>query len=242
MKYKSVELIESLGYEIDVKRFGDGFVKIQLLEKGESVSEIKCRSNVESLVEINERIAGRRQIKDNTYLSVGLDHLYVDAIAHSLKNSRINTARSAELILDLSKSEKALLSEKLNQKPAVVTAPATEHFFLVHAQSQTRSGEVNFTNEFVGTERDFREYLSSYKAKIKSIEVFEPDFRDTHREIERIIRCYQHKTGDKHLILDSLKGFDNAALLRLEDRLTDNGINLDSFQNEYKQKSNKLKM
>jgi hypothetical protein len=242
MKYKGIELIEVLGYELGVKRSGDGFVDIQLLDKGEVISAVKTRDNSEPIGKIKSRLSGEIDIKPKTYLSGAIDHLFVTAAINAIKSERVAKAKADEILSHLNEFDQKYVHNALNEKPAVPKVAEPNHFYLVHSQEMTRSGLVKFDNEFVGTERDFKDYLDKQlKGKFQSVEVFEPEFRNTHREIERIIRCYEHKTGDKAQILDSLRGFDNKALLRLEDRLNEKGINLDDFQKTYEKPSSKNK-
>lgn len=235
MKYKGVELIEGLGYEIGVKRAGDGFVDIQLLDNGEVISAVKTRDNAEPIGKIKSRLAGDVDIKPKTYLSGAVDHLFVNAAIHAIQNDRVVKSKADEVLSYLNEFDQKYVHNALNQKPVTPKAVEPEHFYLVHSQEMTRSGLVKFSNEFVGTERDFKEYLEKQlKDKFKEIEVFNPEFRNTHREIERIIRCYQHNSGDKSQILESLKGFDKQAIHRLEDRLQAENIDLNDFQNRFK--------
>lgn len=234
MKYKGVELIEELGYELGVKRSGDGFVDIQLLDKGEVISAVKTRDNAEPIGKIKSRLAGDVDIKQKTYLSGAIDHLLVNAAVHAIQNNRLVKPKADEVLSNFNEFYQKYIHNALTQKPATPKAAEPHHFYLVHSQEMTRSGLVKYDNEFVGTERAFKEYLDKQiKGKMQSVEVFEPEFRNTHREIERIIRCYQHNTGDKAQILESLKSFDNKALLRLEDRLSENDIKIQDFQKRY---------
>ncbi|WP_372821377.1 hypothetical protein ACCE15_19125 [Pseudomonas parafulva] len=235
MKYKGVELIEELGYEIGLKRSGDGWVDIQLLDKGDVVSFVKTRTNTETIEKMKARISGEVEIKPNTYLTGALDHLFIRSAVHAIKNDRITKDKADEILSNLNEFDQKYVHNSLNEKPVAPKVAEPEHFYLVHSQEMTRSGLVKFSNEFVGTERDFKEYLEKQlKDKFKEIEIFNPEFRNTHREIERIIRCYQHNSGDKSQILESLKGFDKQAIHRLEDRLQAENIDFNDFQNRFK--------
>lgn len=242
MKYKGIELIEVLGYELSVKRSGDGFVDIQLLDKGEVISAVKTRDNAEPIGRIKSRLAGEIDIKPKTYLSGAIDHLFVTAAINAIKSERVVKSKADEILSHLNEFDQKYVHNALNEMPALPKVAEPEHFFLVHCRKSTDTGLVQYSNEFMGTEKGLFEYINKQlKGDFHAIETFAPEFRDTHREIERIIRCYEHKTGDKAQILDSLRGFDEKAILRLEDRLNEKNIKLDDFQKTYEKPSNKNK-
>lgn len=251
MKYKSVERIEELKFEISIKRSGDGWIDINLLEKGEQVGVTKCRSNAESLDKIKARISGEIPIQQGTYLSGALDNLAEKAEANRFAKGMYEYNKSFlgeydEKIIDLILKRNGKYFDGIQSlKPA-----EPELFYLIHAISvRNLNGKpVHFTNEFVGTERDFNEYKNNYgkkptmKADIVRVETFAPEFRATHREIEKIVFAYQNNTGDKSKMLNTLKSFDEEAIVRLEKRLKEEGINPKKFESDMKaEPHNKIK-
>ncbi|EMG2881706.1 hypothetical protein V4100_000994 [Pseudomonas aeruginosa] len=198
MKYKGVELIEELGYELGVKRSGDGFVDIQLLDKGEVISAVKTRDNAEPIGKIKSRLAGDVDIRKKTYLSGAVDHLFVNAAIHAIQNDRVVKSKADEVLGKFNEFDQKYIHNALNQKPAEPKVAEPEHFFLVHCRKSTDTGLFQYSNEFMGTEKGLFEYINKQlKGDFHAIETFAPEFRDTHREIERIIRCYENKTGDR---------------------------------------------
>ncbi|HGY2296696.1 TPA: hypothetical protein ACNV18_000836 [Pseudomonas putida] len=230
MKYKSVERIEELGYEITIKRSGDGWIDIKLCNQGEEAVAVKCRTNAETMEKIRARISGEIGIKPDTYLSGALDHLYVNALLHTIKNDLPLADVAKDMAYTLNENDSRFLADKLNEKPAAVVAPEPELFYWIKAQK----GTVQFSNEYVGTENGLQQYLKSYQGEVKGIESFPVEFRDDHREIERIIRCFKSDSGDKSQIRESISTFDDTAKKRLMVRLKENEINVSDFQDRYK--------
>jgi len=240
--------IESLGYTLQATSQQDHKNRIYLVEDGNRIAHVDFTSNSESIRNVRAKLSGEAQFRDNTYLSGALKNIYATALAHSMVNERLASAKIEALLENLPSHYHREYSDRLDKfggkakeeaKAAVV--PEKETFYLIHAKSValTDGKPVQFTNEFVGTERDFNEYKSTYgqkpnmQAVIVKVETFAPEFRNTHREIEKILLAYKHGSGDKAKMLETLKGFDNTALLRLEDRLKESGIKPEQFQKDF---------
>lgn len=247
-KSKTVIDIESLGYSIQATNQNGGQSRLYLVEDSSRVAFVNFYSNKEPIQKVRAKLAGEVPFRDNTYLSNALNTLYATALAHSMVNDRLDPAKIEALTAKLPEFLKQEYSYRLDKfggkvkeevKAAVV--PEKETFYLIHAKSValTDGKPVQFTNEFVGTERDFNEYKATYgqkrnmEAVIVKVETFAPEFRNTHREIEKILLAYKHGSGDKVKMLETLKGFDNTALLRLEDRLKESGIKPEQFQKDF---------
>uniref|UniRef100_U9SPD2 Uncharacterized protein n=1 Tax=Rhizophagus irregularis (strain DAOM 181602 / DAOM 197198 / MUCL 43194) TaxID=747089 RepID=U9SPD2_RHIID len=246
LKNLSVLSIESLGYTIEATSQRDGWSRLYLVEDGNRVGQVDFRSNNESIENVRAKLRGDKEFNQNSYLAVGIETLYATSLAHSMAHDRISPEKITALVNSLPSYAKKEYENKLDGmggKAESVVIPEAEHFYLIHAKQFSRGEPVLFTNEFVGTERAFKEYLDDYKPQVLKIELFQPEFVKPHREIEKIIVAYKNHTGNKEQMLETVKGFDEKALVRLEDRLKDEGIDQKKFENDLNGKqSNKLKM
>lgn len=205
-------------------------------------------SNNESIHKVRAKLAGEIPMRDNTYLSTALNPIYVSALYHTTINNKLEKGEIDRLVAKLPHYLQRDYEDRIDRYNGKVKeevkAPVIaekEAFYLIHAKSValTDGKPVQFTNEFVGTERDFNEYKSTYgqkpnmQAVIVKVETFAPEFRNAHREIEKILLAYKSGSGDKVKMLETLKGFDNTALLRLEDRLKESGIKPEQFQKDF---------
>lgn len=255
-KNQLVLQIEALGYSIQATSQSDGLSRLYLVEGTSRVSKVDFQSNREYISIVRDKLAGKTEFRDNTYLAYGLEKLYANALAHSMANDRVAPEKIKALVeripsyaqADYKKSLEALTGKV--KEEVKVAEPEKEMFYLIHAVSvQNLNGKpVHFTNDFVGTERDFNEYKANYgkkptmKANIVRVETFAPEFRATHREIEKIVFAYQNNTGDKSKMLNTLKTFDEEAIVRLETRLKEEGINPKKFESDMKaEPHNKIK-
>lgn len=255
-KNRLVTEIESLGYSIQATSQSGGESRLYLVEDAARVAYVNFYHNKESIQKVREKLAGESQFRDNTYLSNALNSIHATALAHSMVNDRIDPTKIEAMVAKLPEYLQQEYSDridkfggKVKEESKVEKAPEKEMFYLIHAKSLelTDGKQVNFTNEFVGTERDFKDYQSTYgqkqtmKAEIVKVETFATAFRETHRNIEKILLAYKAGTGDKSKMLETLKSFDNEALLRLERRLKEDGINSKKFENDMKGVTNKKK-
>ncbi|HHX1496255.1 TPA: hypothetical protein ACU6IV_002258 [Pseudomonas aeruginosa] len=246
LKNLSVLSIERLGYTIEATSQRDGWSRLYLVEDGNRVGQVDFRSNNESIENVRAKLRGDKEFNQNSYLAVGIETLHATALAHTMAHDRISPEKITALVNSLPSHAKKEYENKLDGmggKAESVVIPEAEHFYLIHAKQFSRGEPVLFTNEFVGTERAFKEYLDDYKPQVLKIELFQPEFVKPHREIEKIIVAYKNNTGNKEQMLETVKGFDEKALVRLEDRLKDEGIDQKKFENDLNGKpSNKLKM
>ena len=239
LKHDSVFAIESLGYSIHAVNGKDYVNKLYLIEDGQKVAHTTFPSNGKQIDSYRARIAGLVDVKEFTGFANALDRLYAISIAHSMANDRIEPAKLTGLVENLPKhlrSEYERTLDKMGGRVESVAIPEAQHFYLIHAKQFSRGEPVLFTNEFVGTERAFKEYLEDYKPQVLKIELFQPEFVKPHREIEKIIIAYKNNTGNKEHMLETVKGFDEKALLRLEDRLKDEGIDKKKFSDDLNKK------
>jgi hypothetical protein len=249
MKKEIINNVESLGYTIQATSQNSGKSRLYLVDSANRVAHRDFYSNNISVSNIREKLAGTLEFRDNTYLSDALNSIYATALAHSMVNDRIDSAKIEAMVAKLPEYLKQEYSDridkfggKVKEEAKVEKAPEKQMFYLIHAKSLelTNGKPVNFTNEFVGTERDFNEYKATYgknttmKADIVTVETFAPEFREAHRNIEKILLAYKAGTGDKAKMLETLKSFDNEALLRLEKRLKDDGMNPKKFETDMK--------
>lgn len=255
-KHQTVLNIESLGYTLQATSQSGGESRVYLVEDGKRIYSVNFMSNNESIQKVRDKLAGELAMRDNTYLSVALDPIYVSALYHTTINNKLEPATIEALVeklpyyLQKDYSDRVVKFRENSKETIKVAEPEKEMFYLIHAVSvQNLNGKpVHFTNEFVGTERDFNEYKANYgkkptmKADIERVETFAPEFRATHREIEKIVFAYQNNTGDKSKMLNTLKTFDEEAIVRLEARLKQEGINPKKFESDMKaEPHNKIK-
>lgn len=249
-KNKLVSQIESLGYTLQATSQQDRKNRIYLVDDGNRIAHVDFMSNVESIRNVRAKLSGDAQFRDNTYLSGALKNIYATALAHSMVNDRLATSKIEALVDNLPSHYFKIYCDslekfggKVKKEVKTLVVPEKETFYLIHAHAKsvalTDGKPVQFTNEFVGTEREFNEYKATYgqkrnmEAVIVKVETFAPEFRNTHREIEKILLAYKNGSGDKAKMLETLKGFDNTALLRLEDRLKESGIKPEQFQKDF---------
>ena len=240
--------IEDLGYTIQAASQRDRKNRLYLVDDTFRVDHVDFPSNVESISKVRARLAGEISIRDNTYLANALNTIYATALAHSKINDRLEPAKIDALVAMLPKFFQKEYSYRLEKFGGKIREEAKasekEMFYLIHAKSlELADGKpVVFTNEFVGTERDFNEYKSTYgknpsmRAEVVRFETFAPEFRATHREIDKIVFAYSNATGDKSKMLETLKMFDEKALEVLVSRLEQKGIDPKKFESEMKGK------
>lgn len=254
-KNQTVISIENLGYTIQATSQNGGESRLYLVEDNIRIASINFYSNNESIQKVRQKLAGQAQFRDNTYLSNALNEVYVAALAHTTVNERISPDKINPLIdalPDFQKKEYAnrvdllggMITKRLDAMFEValnntierqrLTTTENESLYLIHAIKD----DIRFTNEYVGTERDFKEYMTEYKATILKLETFAPEFRATHREIDKIVFAYKNNTGDKSKMLETLKTFDDKALVVLENRLKEKGIDPKKFESDMKAETN----
>lgn len=248
-----INKIESLGYTIHATRQKDNKNRLYLVEDSFRVAHVDFPSNVEAISKVRAKLAGESSFRDNTYLSNAVNTIYAAALAHSMANDRLAPETINSLVAKLPEHLKNEFNTRLDNFGAkteqeLKAQPEPEHFYLIRSsiKSPRDNSVTSFTNEFVGTAAGLEEYrqdvqrrYSNHKPEYRpvwnEVEKFAPEFRDTHREIDKILNAYKNDTGDKGLILQTLKSFDNQALKVLESRLKENDISPEKFQRDFMQ-------
>lgn len=250
-KNEIVNAIESLGYTIQATSQRDRKNRLYLVEDSFRVAHIDFPSNVESISKVRAKLAGELTFRDNTYLSNAVNTIYAAALAHSMANDRVAPETINSLVAKLPEHLKNEFNTRLDNFGAkaeqeLKAQSEPEHFYLIRSsiKSPRDNSITSFTNEFVGTAAGLEEYrqdvqrrYSNHKPEYRpvwnEVEKFAPEFRDTHREIDKILNAYKNNTGDKGVMLQTLKSFDNQALNVLESRLKENGIAPEKFKKDF---------